>query len=316
MKLFRNGDYIYIPIRNDFRATSIREGLADVDFELCDQEFEVKESPRTFKDLLKSILPEELLNRIPRSFDIVGDIALINLPKDLLNYGNYIGNAILSINKNVKAVYAVGPTLGDFRVRKLIHLAGVQKTETVHKEYGILIHVDLARAYYNPSLSFEHFRVASESHDYELILDLFSGVGSFALHIASRYVAKVVAIDINPYAIQCLLKSIALNKRKLRGYVIAINGDASYVLTFFRDAIFDKIIMNLPHKAINYLKEAYRVCKSSGIIYLYHIAGHEFEVTEAVNRYMKGLRYEILELVRVLDYAPHKYIYRVKILKQ
>jgi len=316
LKVLRDGDYVYIPVENEFKSVDISKHLTGVDFELCNQEFEVRGGIATFKDLLKDVVPGEVLSRIPRSFDIVGDIALINLPEDVLNYGSYVGNAILSINRNVRAVYAVGPTLGDYRVRKLTHLAGVQKSETVHKEYGILIYVDLARAYYNPSLSFEHFRVASEARDNELVLDLFSGVGPFTLHIVSRCMARVVAIDINPHAIYCLLRSLRLNGRRLKGYVTAINGDASYMLKAFREAVFDRIIMNLPHKAINYIKEAHRVCRQLGTIYLYHIAGHEFEVVEAIDSYMGGLGYEILDVVKVLDYAPRKYIYRVKIIKR
>jgi hypothetical protein len=41
----------------------------------------------SYKDLLVGSLPENVLSHLPRSFDIVGDIALIRLDDDLIIYG-------------------------------------------------------------------------------------------------------------------------------------------------------------------------------------------------------------------------------------
>ena len=67
----------------------------------------------TYRDLLSDILPRDVLEKLPRSFDIVGDIAIIRIDEEeLLRYGGEISNAIMKIHKRVRAVYARGPARG------------------------------------------------------------------------------------------------------------------------------------------------------------------------------------------------------------
>ncbi|MEM0505439.1 MAG: class I SAM-dependent methyltransferase family protein [Sulfolobales archaeon] len=270
---------------------------------------------RNYKDVLKDLIPEEVLKLIPRSYDIVGDTALINLPKELMGYGREVGEAILRVNKNVKSVYAVGATSGDFRVRELTHLAGEDKTTTIHKEYGIRIYVDLKSAYYNPSLSEERRRIAEKVLEGDSVLDLFAGVGPFTLHIACTKKASILANDLNPYAVECLRKSLGLNIKSLKGIVNVVNGDASEVLNALRKNTFNKAILNLPHRSIQYLPKTYEVLKDGGTIYTYVVASNEEEATKEVENALTEVKYVIREKIKVLDYAPHKYIFRVEVIK-
>ncbi|MCS7109099.1 MAG: hypothetical protein RMH77_00140 [Sulfolobales archaeon] len=270
---------------------------------------------RGYKDLLREAIPEDVLKLIPRSYDIVGDVALINLPKELLTYGKAVGEAILKVNKNLRAVYAVGMTVGDFRVRELTHLAGEDKPVTIHKEYGIRICVDLRNAYYNPSLAEERRRVANEVHDGELILDLFAGVGPFTLHIACTKKASVLANDLNPHAVVCLRKSLEMCGKAIKGIVNVVNGDAAEVLNMLRDETFDKAILNLPHKSLQYVLDTYRVVKVGGTIYTYVLALKESEAVTGVENALSGVKHLVSNVSRVIDYAPRKYIYRVKVIK-
>ena len=50
----------------------------------------------------------------------------------------------MSRHKNVKTVLAQSSSIGgDYRIRNLIHLAGENKTRTLHKESGCIFAVDL-----------------------------------------------------------------------------------------------------------------------------------------------------------------------------
>ena len=266
------------------------------------------------RTLLKEVLPCEVVERIPRSFDVVGDIALIELDPDIAHrYGHIVAEAIMRLQPRVRAVFARGATEGVERVRRLIHIGGENRTQTIHREHGILIAVDIAKAYFNPSLSTEHARVASYVDDHDLVLDLFAGVGPFALHIATRCRAYVVACDINVYALQLLRKSIELNRRRIKGFIepIAIDSIEAIKSYVFRENTFTHIIMNLPHEAPKLSHYVLRIVSRGGLLHIYGIASSPRDFVsslEVVRSFRDSI--EIVEVVRVLDYAPRKYIFR------
>ncbi len=312
LKVRREGKYVLIPVKDS-------EGLKDLmielggDVVLRTDYFESK--PRlglSYRDLLRGRIPRELIKLLPRSFRVVGDLALIDLPEELMPYARDVAEAIMEVSKNVKGVFALRGVEGDFRVEKLVHLGGVKRTETIHTEYGIKFYVDLSKVYFNPTLSTEHRLVAEEVGDGELILDLFSGVGPFAIHIAALRESLVVAVDVNPHAISCLLKSLELNSRKLRGEVIAVRSKAEEIIGLFSDSLFDRVIMNLPHKATDYVPSVLPKVKVGGKLYIYVIATSEKEArsrVEVLEGVGKALNIEGVR--KVLDYAPRKYIFRV-----
>ncbi len=269
-----------------------------------------------FKDLLKGTIPEEVLKLIPRSYDIVGDIALINLPQETMAYWRAVGEAILATNKNVRAVYAVGMTVGDFRVREMKHVAGEEVTATVHKEYGIRVYVDLSKAYYNPSLSEERRRVADEVVEGESVLDLFAGVGPFTLHIVCSKRVYVLANDLNPHAVGCLLKSLELNRKAIKGFADVVNSDAAEILNALRCDTFHRAILNLPHRSADYLSKVLNVLKDGGVAYTYLIATDPSEAVNTASKNLPKHGYAVGKVVRVLDYAPRKYVFRVEVVKK
>ena len=224
---------------------------------------------RSYRDLLVGLIPKEDLSRLPRSFDIIGEVAIIQLPEQLLKVSKYIGEAILKVHKNVKCVYAkVGTIKGKFRLPHLLHIAGEQIELTTHKEYGLSFLVDVKRCYFSPRLANEHRRIALLAKDGEYVIDMFSGVGPFAIHIASVRKALVYAIDINPYAYRCLIKNIRLNKRKLKGAVVPICSDSRVVAEYLR-GIANRVIMNFPDDPYSFLEHALLFLNDEGVIHVY-----------------------------------------------
>ncbi len=267
-----------------------------------------------FKDLLKESLPNDVLSRIPRSFYVVGDIALLSLDEDIaVRYGREIAKAIMQLHPSIKSVYARGPRKGVERVTPLIHLGGERKTRTLHREYGVVIAVDIERAYFNPALGEEHKRVSDSVPDNSVVLDLFTGVGPFALHIAKKRTSYVIAMDINPYAISLLRESIALNK--LKGFVEPIVIDSIALLTNegFRKESVDVAIMNLPLEAHKYVGYALKLVRTRGRIHVYTVARTPDEARSKVVNECSTVR--VIEVRRVLDYAPRKYVFRVTLEK-
>ncbi len=315
LKVKHVDDYVLIPIKSEVNYQYIAEVLDNIDFSLCVNEFEEVIRYRSYKDLLKNRIPNQILHSLPRSFEIIGDIAIIKLKdKAIIKYSNEIVKAIMSIAKNVRVVYAEEPGLeGEFRVKRLIHLGGEKRSWTIHKEYGIKIYVDIAKAYYNSSLAEEHRRIALMVRDGEVVADLFTGVGPFPLHITSLRNVIIYAVDKNVEAIKCLLKSITINK--LKGRIVSIHADANDFLNIIRDEIFDRVIMNLPHTSLAFLGKVLPKLRKGGYVHLYLIAHDEDEALNKVSctHSLKHYSYTVTYVGRVIDYSPHKYIYRVDI---
>jgi tRNA (guanine37-N1)-methyltransferase len=225
--------------------------------------------PKDLVDVLDGKLPPHLLAQLPRSYDIVGDIAVLEfLSPDLKAHKKEIGKALMDLHPNVRTVLLkTGKVKGEFRVPQLAVLAGRKRFDTIHTEYGMKFKVDLSKVYFSPRLGSEHHRVASLVSDGETVLDMFAGVGPFSLMIAKYSKAKVCAVDLNPDAIRLLSENIGLNK--LRGGVIPICDDARRVSGQLSGKA-DRIIMNLPASSLNFLNVASECLKSEGgIIHIY-----------------------------------------------
>ena len=91
----------------------------------------------------------------------------------------------MQTHKRIKTVLRqASPVSGDFRLRKLEWIAGERKTETVHKEYGCILKVDLGKCYFSPRLSYERNRIAHQVQPGEVMVNMFAGVGSYSIVIA------------------------------------------------------------------------------------------------------------------------------------
>lgn len=266
LKIQRDKDFIYIPIIHQPSENELKTMKKQVpNFKILTYVFpEKKRQITTITELLEDKLPPHLLASLPRAIDFVGDIAIIEIPPELDAYKIVIGEAILQIHKNVQTVLAkAGVVTGTFRLRKFNIIAGEPKTETVHKEYGCQYHVDIAKVYFSPRLSHEHNRVASLVKENETVIDLFTGVGPFAILIAkTRENVKVYAIDVNPQAIKFLKKNIRLNR--VEGKVYPLLGDAKKIVKERLTGVADRVIMNLPEKALEFVDVACEAIKPLG----------------------------------------------------
>jgi len=140
---------------------------------------------------------------------------------------------------------------GEYRTRSYAVLAGKDMTRTEVIEHGHRFAVDLAGAYFSARLSTERQRILAQVREGEVILDMFAGVGPFALTLA-KPASLAVASDLNPKAIELMLANIAQNRVK---NVLPMLADARHL-----DRIipwqFDRIVMNLPLSGTEFLAEA------------------------------------------------------------
>ena len=316
LEIQRNQDFIYIPLirqpsENELEA--IKEQV--LDYEISTYSFpERKKRVTTFAELLVDKLSPHLLASLPRAIDFVGDVAIIEIPPELDAYKRIIGEAILETHKNVRIVLAkAGAISGTYRLREFSVIAGEPKTETIHREHGCHYYVDLAKAYFSPRLSYEHNRVASLVKEGETVIDLFAGVGPFAIQIAKTHEnVEVYAIDVNPDAVEFLKRNIRLNR--VEGKVHPILGDAKKVVEERLAGVADRVIMNLPEKAIEFVDVVCKAIKpAGGIVHFYSFVSAsgsletmQLRFTEAVEKFGRKVEKMLFSrLVRAT--APYKW---------
>lgn len=232
------------------------------------------------KLLLKDVLTEDELKFAPSAFDVVGDIAIIWIPDELRHKEKEIAQKLLAF-KNIKGVLARDSAVEDeFRVRKYRHLAGEDKTETIHIEYGLRYKVDPSKAYFSPRLGNERDRIARKVKPGEKVLVMFAGIGPYAIHIAKKAKPEsVYAVEINPDACRYMEENIRLNK--VAGIVKPFCGDVRAIVPKIREK-FDRIIMPLPKDAEIFLDVAKSAAKKGAIIHLYVFAESKEEAIRKV----------------------------------
>jgi tRNA (guanine37-N1)-methyltransferase len=224
----------------------------------------------TFVEQLRGRLSPQLLAILPRSIDFIGDIAIVEIPIELRVKKKIIGEAILRSNRNVHTVLSkAGAINGTFRTRKFDLLAGEKTTETTHRENGCKYLLDISKVYFSPRLGYEHKRVASLVHESETVVDLFAGIGPFAILIAKTHEnVQVYAVDANPYAIEYLNTNIRINR--VVGKIHPLLGNARQVISGKTSGAADRVIMNLPGKAMEFVDVACKAIKEKGgIIHFY-----------------------------------------------
>jgi tRNA (guanine37-N1)-methyltransferase len=245
-----------------------------------------------------------LRKRLGIRYDVIGDIAIIDWFDGILA----AATELLETRRDIKVVLAaVSGVGGQYRLKDLVFVAGERRTETVHKEYGSRLRVDVAGVYFSPRLATERHRIAELAQSRETVVDMFAGVGPFTILLAKK-VKKGIAFEKNPKAFRCLKKNIELNRLH---NVEACSGDAKDLAPKFIGAA-DRVIMNLPHSAFDFLYDAVTMLSESGGFVHYYDVEPENEfprtierIKEAVGRFDRTVEGTCLKKVR--SYAPRQY---------
>ena len=283
-----------------------------------------------FRTQQKSLTVSEILG-ISIAYEIIGDIAVIDdhIAEDteitegteapvtssqdgngLLPDVSKIADAILTAHPSIQTVLlSTGPISGEFRTRSLKFIAGVNKTATIHKEYGCKYKVDLLRAYFTPRLSTERSRLLSQIKKDDVVIDMFAGVGPYSIMIAKNASPKcVIANDKNAEAVLLLRENIALNKAV---NITALNEDALFLSEKYPKT-GDHIIMNLPHNAFDFLDTAVSICKPGGVIHYYAMTSEDDLFDGSIELIRKAAEkqnrlIDVVEKRTVRSYAPRQY---------
>lgn len=290
-RIASDGDSLLIPVMPAYEGDTV--GV----------ELERQEHRETDYRVLADV-PDSLKDILPNSFDIIGDVLIVKLEEPLLPYKKEIGEALISVTPNIRAVMLDSGVKGDFRIRDLEPIAGSGGSETVHREMGVRIAVDPAKVYFNPRLATERERVSSLVRDGEIVIDMFGGVAPFGTVICKRAHPKAVySIDLNPKAEHFARRNAEMNHLD---NLFPLTGDASEVITDLPDA--DRIIMNLPQMADSFLEFALAKLKEGGTVHLHRILERS-----DLDEFIEGLHDEfgvkVWEVSELKTYSPTMSVY-------
>jgi tRNA (guanine37-N1)-methyltransferase len=222
------------------------------------------------KEALRGHLSGEELQLLVQSYDIVGDIAIIIVPDELLAKKGLIAEAILALHKNIRVVARrAGIYDGEFRTLPLEIIGGEERKETVHREHGVRFLLNPETVYFSTRSSSERQRLASLVRDRERVLVLFSGIGPYPLIIGrANPSCRVIGIEKNPVAHAYALKNLGYNKKISN--VAFYEGDVRTVVPGLK-MTFDRIVMPLPKSAEAFLGLALQFLQRPGWLHFYDL---------------------------------------------
>jgi tRNA (guanine37-N1)-methyltransferase len=263
---------------------------------------------KSLKETLKMIIPSEYHNLLPRAFDIIGNIAIIELNRNeqspLRPYINKIGQILLDTHPNIKSVYEKASDIeGVYRTRKFNLIAGANNTQTIHKENLCKFQVDIEQTFFSPRLAYERQRVANLETKFNsngIIWDVFCGVGPFIIQISKQYpMSQSIGTDINCRAIELAKKNIKLNKinNKIQFYCQDVEDISSFPNFTNLQNNISRFIMNLPEKSIQFLKYIPPFIQKEGsLLHIYQFNNKINPIQEAKEIFEKELNNSKIEL--------------------
>lgn len=277
-KIEKEEDFILFPLISENLKNLIPE-LTEIQYKIIEKNGSprLESTKENMTDYLRSTLPKKILNLIPKSYDIIGDVAIIEFDRldkleepEMLLYKKKIAQALLNINKSVKTVFEKKSEVsGIYRLRDLSLIFGNDHSETLHKENKTIYKLDVKKVFFSPRLVYERERISnSHFNPNEMIVDMFAGVGPFSIQIAKKNLVQIFAFDVNPIAFRYLEENVEINKVKNK--ISIYNIDVKELLKpgnqigiMIQNKI-DRIIMNLPEMNYDFLDVACFLMKNSG----------------------------------------------------
>jgi len=300
-----DGD-LYIPVGD---PDAVPEDLDVVAFDAPE-----RETPTT---------PTELLGFEP-TYERLGDVVILD--EDDEERAREIAAAVMDSDVRAETVVNRASKIkGTERVRDWDVLAG-ESTETVHTEYGCEFELDLAEVYFSPRLATERHRVVEQVERAaerraaadrasgngrpagrgERAFDMFAGVGPYAVPMAEAG-AEVVATDVNETAIEYLRRNAERNDVGDR--ITAIAGDVRETAEAYEDWA-DRVVMNLPHTADEFLDTAVSLAGDDCVIHCYDIQHEDDPFGPGIEAIRDAAEPEYDVAVEnersVRSYAPHE----------
>lgn len=294
----RDSNFILLPVLDDPRVHKMGYDVLPVELPMRPE----RQIYKNLESVLAERFTEEELQHL-RRYDVIGDIAVIQIPPELEHRVEDIVWGLRKVHPFIKVVAKKGFHEGAFRIRDYSILWGERRLKTVHKENGVEIKVDLSKAFFNPRMKGERYRLAQLVKDGERILIPFAGILPYALVIARYRDVKITAVELNEEAYRLGLENIELNRKRLKGEIEFIHGDVFDVLPEL--PTFDRVISPTP-RGVDAL--ALTLGKAQKWLHYYDFV-HERKIGEFGGRILEECKRQgkdcRVKIKKVSDFKPH-----------
>jgi tRNA wybutosine-synthesizing protein 2 len=266
MRIQRDGDDVVVPVTTRLLPDDLRERFGIKIEERADRRRFVRESPivEIRNDLAEQGLDRAMIERLPDSWEMLGDVLIIKLPEDLMPSKGIIAEAYADVLAAKSVLRDLGAIRGEGRQPAMDLLLGTD-TEATHLENGVLYSLDAANIMFSSGNVDERTRMGSIECDGEVVLDMFAGIGYLSLPMAVHHdPKKIYACEIRKLTYDYLERNIELND--VGDVVVPIFGDNRI---FSPQEKADRILMGYLKDTFRFLPKALECLRSGGVIH-YH----------------------------------------------
>lgn len=249
-------------------------------------------SPLKKRDKLR--MAEEMI-RIHGNFQLLGKSLIYGSPKGTRDHKKLFAKTMQS-SLNLWSIYESIGIRGRMRIPSVKLVSGAH-TDVIQKENGIIYKLDPETVMFSKGNKNERHRLANEVVKDETVLDMFSGIGYFAIPV-SFHVKRVYAAELNPVSFHYLLMNIVLNKAS---NVVPMFGDCSKIPL---QGFADRIIMGHFDSA-KYYEKALTYMRDEGKMHIHHLVTRDNFGAER-EKFLSYKGVEEISMHVVKGYSPGK----------
>lgn len=266
MKIQRNDIEVIVPLLNKILPEDLMRRYEIRIEEWGDRRRIVREIPfiEIRNDLSELGLGEELLRKIPERWEMLGDVLILKLPKEISDHKAMIAETYARVLRAKSVLRDLGTIRGEERLPEMELLFGTD-TEAVHHENGVDFSLDAAKIMFSSGNIDERARMGSMSCSGEVVVDMFAGIGYFSIPMAVHQNPKrIYACEVRKLSYDYLVRNITLNR--VKDEIVPILGDNR---EFNPPEKVDRIIMGYLKDTHRFLPKALQLLRSGGVIH-YH----------------------------------------------
>ncbi len=247
----------------------------------------------------------DVAEALPAGYQRLGRVLVLRLPPRLADHFGLIGEAWQKELGVDTVLVRAGPIAGELREPTVVRIAG-DGTDTEVVEHGVRWRFDAARIMFAAGNRTERARVGRAVRPGERVVDLFAGIGYFAIPAARADPSvEVVAVEKNPIAYRYLLEN--LRRNGVQDRVRALPGDNREVDLPREWA--DRVVLGYLPDAVPWIARALELVRpEGGVLHVHTVADARAATGRAlatVERAVARAGGELLERPRAREVKPY-----------